>query len=333
MTYQQILSDLNNRIYHPVYFLMGEEPWFIDRITETIEKHVLNEEEKTFNQIVFYGKDTNIETVINAAKRYPMMANQQVVILKEAQYIKDITKLIYYLEQPLKSTILVINYKYNKLDKRTKFYKSLEKTSLLFKSDKLYENHIPGWIDDYLKTKGYTLEPGIGIVLTDFLGNDLSKIVNELEKLIIVIPPGQKKITASLVEKNIGISKDFNNFELHKALSRKDILKANRIAQYFCNNPKSNPLTVTLASLYFFFSKVLLVHYNRDKSSRNLAATLKVNPFFIKDYEQAARNYSSKKVSGIISSLREVDRKSKGAGNVSSSDCDLLRELIYIILH
>jgi len=312
---------------------MGEEPWFIDKITETIEKKVLNEEEKTFNQIVYYGKDTDIETVINTAKRYPMMTNQQVVILKEAQYIKEIDKLTFYLEKPLKSTILVINYKYNKLDKRTKLYKSLTKNALLFKSDKLYDNQIPGWIDAYLKDKGYMLEPGIGIVLTDFLGNDLSKIVNELEKLIIVLPSGQKKITASLVEKNIGISKDFNNFELYKAMARKEILKANRIVQYFCDNPKNNPLTVTMASLYFFFSKVLLYHHTKDKSSRNIAVSLKINPYFIKDYEQAARNYPPEKTIQIISYLREYDRKSKGVGNVTTSDCDLLRELTYKILH
>ncbi len=333
LPYTRILADLKNKIYHPVYFLTGEEPYYIDMITNYIEKHVLTEAEQTFNQILLYGRDTDIATLINTARRFPMMANYQVVIVKEAQNIKQMEDLIYYIEQPLKSTILVINYKYKKIDKRTKLYKSLKDHSVLFESPRLYEDKIPAWIQSYLNERGYELEPGIGIVLTDFLGNDLSKIVNELEKLLIVIPEGEKTITGELVEKNIGISKEFNNFELHKALAHKDVLKANRIVLYFCNNPKSNPLTLTLSSLYYFFCRLLLYHHTRDKSRETLAAALRVNPFFLKDYAAAARNYTAGKTFSIISNLRNCDLRSKGIGNATMTDCELLRELIYKILH
>ena len=333
LTYQQILTDLKNKIYHPVYFLFGEESYYIDKITSYIEKNVLTEAEKTFNQTVVYGKDTDMPAIINTAKRFPMMANHHVVIVKEAQNIRQLDPLVYYLEHPLKSTILVINYKYQKLDKRTRLYKILKEKSIMFESPRLYEDKIPGWIEQYLKEKGLALEPGVGMVLTDFLGNDLSKIVNELEKLRIVLPEGEKKITADLVERNIGISKEFNNFELTKALARKDVLKCNRIIRYFCDNPRSNPLTLTLSSLYYFFSKVLLYHVVKGKSREGLAAALKVPPFFVQDYSMAARQYSSRKVALIISDLRQYDLKSKGMGNTSMSDCELLRELIFKILH
>jgi len=333
MTYEQIITDLQNKIYHPVYFLSGEEPYYIDKITDYVEKNVLSESERSFNQITFYGKDTDIATIINTAKRFPMMSNQQVVIVKEAQNINQIENLIYYVENPLKSTILIINYKYKKLDKRTKLHKAIRDHGVYFESPKLYEDKIPNWINQYLKDRNYEMEPGIGMILTDFLGSDLSRIVNELEKLIIVLPENENKITADLVERNIGISKEFNNFELHKALSRKDILKANRIVNYFCKNPKDNPLTLTLSSLYYFFSKILAYHFTVDKSRGNLAYVLKINPFFIQDYQLAAKKYSPRKIAGIISLLRKYDLKSKGVGNITMSDCELLRELIYKILH
>ena len=333
MTYNEILSDLKKKIYHPVYFLTGEEPFYIDKITDYIEKNVLTYQEKTFNQMMFYGKDTDIGTIINTAKRFPMMANYQVVIVKEAQNIKKIEDLIYYIEKPLKSTILVINYKYKVLDKRTKLYKSLNKNSIFFNSGKIYEDKIPGWIQNYLKERAYSIEPGVGLVLTDFLGNDLSKIVNELEKLIIVLPKGETMITADLVEQNIGISKEFNNLEFNKALGRKDVLKANRIANYFCKNPNHNPFTLTVSSLYYFFSKVLAYHFVKDKSRGNLASKLKINPFFISEYQAAARLYPVSKLAQIIALVRKYDLKSKGMGNVSMSDCELLKELTYQILH
>lgn len=333
MTYEQIIPDLENKIYHPVYFLTGEEPYYIDKITDYIEKNVLTESEKTFNQTILYGRDTDIGTVINTAKRYPMMSNHQVVILKEAQSIKQIDTLLHYISNPLKSTILVINYKYKNIDKRTKFYKALKQDTVFFESKKLYDNKIPDWIRQYLGKKNIEIDPGIGMILTDFLGNDLSKIVNELEKLIIVLPKGKNRITAEIVERNIGISKDFNNFELHKALGKKEVVKANRIINYFGKNPKDNPITLTLSSLYFYFSKVLTYHFVKDKSQSNLASKLKVAPYFVQEYKVAASNYSPAKLSSIISLLRKYDLKSKGIGNISMSEGDMLKELIYMILH
>ncbi len=333
MTHKQIIEELEKKSYHPVYFLSGEEAYYIDLISGYIEKNILKEEEKTFNQHIFYGRDTDISTVINTAKRFPMMASHQVVILKEAQNIRDIDKLGFYLDKPLESTLLVVNYKYKKLDKRTKLYKSLQQKSVFFESPRLYDNKVPAWIADYLKKKNYELEPGVGQSLTDFLGNDLSKIVNELEKLIIVMPPGSKTITASLVERNIGISKDYNNFEFQKALARKDILKANRIIQHFCNNPKNNPMPLTIASLHNYFTRLLLYHYVKDKPRQQLASVLKINPYFINEYQAASKAYPTGKLARIISYIREYDLKSKGVNNVSTSNCELLKELVFKILH
>ncbi len=333
MTFQQILNDLHKKIYKPIYFLMGDEPYFIDKITEFIQENVLNEAEKSFNQTILYGKDSTIEMVINSAKRYPMMSNQQVVIVKEAQNLNNIDDLIYYAEHPLNSTILVINYKYKKLDKRKKLYKLIEKAGVLFDSAKLYEDKVPNWITTYLQEKGYTIDPKASLLLTEFLGNDLNKISNELDKLIITIPGNDKKISNDHIEKNIGISKDYNNFELNNALSGKDVLKANRIIKYFEKNPKDNPIVLTISMLYMHFNRILLYHFLKDKSRQGVAAALKINPYFIKDYEKAARNYSPKKVVEIISLLREYDLKSKGFGNVSSQQGELLKELVFKILH
>ncbi len=333
MKYEDIISDLKKNIYRPIYFLMGDEPYYIDRITEYIQTHVLTESEKSFNLTVLYGKDTDIGTVINTAKRYPMMASHQVVIVREAQHLKKIEDLVYYAEKPLNSTILVINYKYQKLHKQKKVYKALEKNGVIFHSQKLYDDKIPGWINAYLKSKKYNIEPAAAMLLTEFLGNDLSKISNELQKLIITLPADENKITPAHIEKNIGISKDYNNFELQNALTKRNVLKANKIINYFGQNPGQNPITLTITSLYFFFSKVLMYHFLQDKSQRNIAATLKINPFFVKDYQMAARNYNTKKVVNIIGILREYDLKSKGVSNVSTPASDLLKEMVYKIMH
>jgi DNA polymerase-3 subunit delta len=334
MNFEQIISDLKNKIYKPIYFLSGDEPYFIDLITKYINDNVLTDAEKSFNQSVLYGKETEMHTVINTAKRYPMMANYQVVIVKEAQNIKNIEDLIHYANTPLKSTVLVINYKYKTLDKRKKLYKALNENCVLFESKKLYDNEVPGWINGYLKNKNRTIDPSAGMLLTEYLGNDLSKIANELDKLIITLPDGEFNITSSHIERNIGISKDYNNFELHKALTQKNVLKANRIVNYFGHNPKDNPFTVTISSLYHFYSKVLSYHFIKDKrDKRNVAATLKVNPYFVGDYEKAAKNYNPKKTVEIISLLREYDLKSKGFNNVSTTHGELLKELVYRILH
>jgi DNA polymerase-3 subunit delta len=334
MNFDQIFSDLKNKIYKPIYFLSGDEPYFIDLITKYISDHVLSDAEKSFNQTVLYGKDTEIHTVINSAKRFPMMANHQVIIVKEAQNIKNIEELIHYATAPLKSTLLVINYKYKTLDKRKKLYKAIQEHGILFESKKLYDNEVPAWINAYLKNKNKTIDPSAGMLLNEYLGNDLSKIANELDKLIITLPDGEHKITTTHIERNIGISKDYNNFELHKALTQKNVLKANRIVNYFSQNPKNNPFTLTISTLYHFYSKVLTYHFLKNKSDRRtVASTLKVNPYFVGDYEKAAKQYNPKKTVEIISMLREYDLKSKGFNNVSTSHGELLKELVYRILH
>ncbi len=333
MTFEDILKQLNEKKYRPIYFLMGEEPYFIDRITEHIADHVLTEEEKTFNQIILYGKDTDIPTVINTARRFPMISSHQVVIVREAQSLDKIEDLIHYVEKPLGSTLLVINYKYKKLDKRKKLFKALEKNSILFESKRLYDDKVPPWINSYLRSRGKKIEPKAAVILTEYLGNDLGKIANELEKLIIVLKAEQDIITATDIERNIGISKDYNNFELNNALAQRNVLKANRIIQYFNANQKNHPLTLTITSVYFFFSRVLRYHFLNDKSSRNVASALKIEPFFIREYETAARNYNTAKTVRVISLLREYDLKSKGFGNVSAIPGELLKELIYKIIH
>jgi DNA polymerase III subunit delta len=333
VTYEEIISDLKNRIFKPVYFLAGEEPYYIDLITNYIEDKILPEEEKAFNQIIVYGDDTNIAEIIDTARRFPMMASHQVVVIKEAQSLKKFEDLVIYLEKPLVSTILVFCYKYKTIDKRTKLYKALEGHAVYFESVRLRDYQIPAWIERYLMTKGIKTDPSASAMLTEYLGTDLHKIVNELDKLIITLPAGKPVITMSLIEKNIGISKDYNNFELQKAIGEKNILKANMIIHYFANNPKDNPLTLTIASLFGFFSKLLTYHYLTDKSKNNIAAVLKVNPYFVKDYENSATKYNVSKTVKIISLLRTFDMRSKGYGDAGTESGDLLKELVYRILH
>ena len=332
MNFNQILKDLKAKKYAPIYFLMGEESYYIDQITDYISDNILSEAEQSFNQTVLYGKDTDMSNLITLARRFPMMTEHQIVILKEAQEIKKIEDLMSYVENYQKSTILVINYKYKTLDKRKKLYKLLDKIGVLFESKKLYENQIPKWIETYLKDKKAKISNKSGMLLTDFLGNDLSKISNELDKLILTLPNGETEITAKHIEKNIGISKDFNNFELQNALITKDILKANRIINYFSNNPKNNPIVLTISSLYYFFSRLLAYHAVKTKDKKTIASTLKINMFFIQDYQIATKNYNVKKVVEIISILREYDLKSKGVGNVSATQGELLKEMIMLIL-
>lgn len=332
-TFEEIMSDLRNRIFKPVYFLAGEEPYYIDLIADYIQDKVLPEDEKSFNQMVLYADDTNIASIIDIARRFPMMASHQVVIIREAQTLRKIDDLAVYLEKPLVSTILVFCYKYKSLDKRTKLFKVLESHKGYYESSKLRDYQIPGWIDSYLMKKGIRTDPSASALLTEFLGTDLHKIANELDKLIITLPAGKPVITTSIIEQNIGISKDYNNFELQKAVGEKNILKANMIVRYFADNPRDNPITLSIASLFGFFSKLLLYHYLPDKSKNNVAAALKVNPFFVKDYESAAAKYNVSRTVQIISLLRTFDMKSKGFCDPGTEPGDLLRELVYRILH
>ena len=333
LTYEDIISDLKKRIFKPVYFLAGEEPYYIDLIINYIEDKILGEDEKAFNQIILYGDDTNIASIIDTARRFPMMSSHQVVIVKEAQSLKKIEDLEIYIDKPLLSTLLVFSYKYKSIDKRTKLYKALEKQAVYFESTRLRDYQIPAWIERYLMTQGIKTDPSASAMLTEYLGTDLHKIVNELDKLIITLPAGKPVITTSLIEKNIGISKDYNNFELQKAIGEKNILKANMIVHYFANNPKDNPLTLSIASLFVFFSKLLMYHYLTDKSKNNVAAVLRVNPFFVKDYENSAGKYNLSKTIQTISLLRTYDMRSKGFGDPGTEPGDLLKELVYKILH
>ncbi|MBN2806862.1 MAG: DNA polymerase III subunit delta [Prolixibacteraceae bacterium] len=333
MTYHEILQLLAKKIYHPVYILMGEEPYFIDQISDYIAANVLDEGERSFNQTILYGKDTTIDTILTVARRFPMMAAYQVVIVKEAQNIKGLEDdLLSYVENPLKSTILVVCYKYKSMDKRKKLTKVAESKGVLFESKKIYENQLNPWIQNYCKEKNYAIQPQASAMLAEFLGTEISKVANELDKLMILLPAGST-ITPADIEKNIGISKDFNVFELQNALGVKDVLKANRIINYFGANPNANPVPRTISTLFGFFSKLLKYHLMADKSKNNVVKELGVSPYFVDSYVTAARNYPPKKAVEIIAILREYDMKSKGIGNVSSSTADLQREMIYKILH
>jgi len=325
---KSILRDIKAKNYKPIYFLGGEEPYFIDVISDYIQNNVLEEHERDFNQTILYGKETNANEILSVAKRFPMMSEYQVIIVKEAQSLgKEMDKLESYFENPLQTTLLVFCSKYKKPDKRKKSSKLIAKNGILFESKKLYENQIGTFISGVLTNKGYNIEPKASLMLIEFLGTDLAKINNELEKLQIVIPKGNT-ITAQDVEVNIGISKDFNVFELNNAIGTKNQLKAYRICNYFIENPKEKPLVVTVSLLFNYFSKVMQYHGLSDKSENNVASKLKVNRFFIKDYVTAAKNYPMKKVSNIIEKIREADVRSKGVGASQFGQQDILRELL-----
>ncbi|WP_411894953.1 DNA polymerase III subunit delta [Winogradskyella sp. A2] len=329
---KQIVSEIKNRNLKPIYFLMGEEPYYIDKISEYIEDNILDEAERGFNQMVLYGRDVSIDDIISNSKRFPMMAEYQVVIVKEAQDLsRTIEKLITYVENPQPTTILVINYKYKKIDKRKALYKALKKMGVVFESKKLYENQVSDWIRRVLAGQKYNISPKASQMLVEFLGTDLSKIDNELNKLKIVLPEGTQ-ITPEHVEENIGISKDFNNFELRKAVGDKDVMKAHRIAKYFADNPKDNPMVVSISLLFSFFSQLLHLHGMNDKSPRSVASALRINPYFVNEYLTAARNYPMKKVSAVIALLRDFDVKGKGVGSNAVPQGDLLKELLVRIL-
>lgn len=327
----KIINDIKAGNIKPIYFLMGEEPYYIDRITEYLENNLLTEDEKGFNQMVLYGIDTTIEDVIGNAKRYPMMAERQVVIVKEAQALsRFIDKLEPYAENPQPTTVLVFAYKYKTLDKRKKITKILDKNGLVFESKKMYENQVGQWINRVLHGRGYSIEPKANAMLVAFLGNDLSRIANELTKLEIIIPKGSI-ITPNHIEENIGFSKDFNAFEFRKAIGDKNQLKAYQIADYFAQNAKDNPMFLINAQVFAFFSALLLYHGLKDKSPNNVAKVLRVSPFFVNDYIGAAKNYPMRKVSSIVAKLRDVDVKSKGVGASNMPASDLFKEMLITI--
>ena len=332
-THDQILAELQRKNYSPVYFLMGEEPFYIDEISDYIQNNVLDEGEREFDQTILYGKDVEISTVINAAKRYPMLAKYQVLIIKEAQLIKVWDDLVYYLQNPLKSTILVFCYKYGTPDRRKKWVQEINKIGIVYESAKLRDYEIASWISKYCKSKNVAIDDKAVSMLSEFLGTDLSKLVNELDKLILTKPATSKSISPELVEKNIGISKDFNVFELQAALINRDVVKANRIIRYFADNKKSNPLVLVLSQLFKFFSDLMIFHYLSDKSQGNVATELRINPYFVKDYQNAAKVFNAWKTMNIISWIRETDARYKGIDNPSTDEADLMKELVFKILH
>ena len=334
ITCDDILKELRAKQYRPVYYLMGEEPYYIDLIADYITDNILTETEKEFNLTVVYGADVDIATVINAAKRYPMMSEHQVLVVKEAQNIRNMEELSYYLQKPLLSTILVICHKHGVLDRRKKLAAEIEKTGVLFESKKVKDAQLPAFITSYMKRKGIDVEPKATAMLADFVGADLSRLTGELEKLIITLPKGHTRVTPEQIEKNIGISKDYNNFELRSALVEKDVLKANKIIKYFEENPKTNPIQMTLSLLFGFFSNLMLAYYAPEKSEQGIANMLGLRtPWQAKDYLAAMRRYNGVKTMQIIGEIRYADAKSKGVGNPSLSDGDILRELVFKILH
>ncbi|MGB5661806.1 DNA polymerase III subunit delta [Eudoraea sp.] len=330
---KQIVNDIRNGNISPIYFLMGDEPYYIDKIAQFISDNILTEEEKGFNQMVLYGKETSLEQVLANAKRYPMMSERQVVIVKEAQHLsRNIEELSSYAVNPQTSTVLVFCYKYKKLDKRKKLHKTLlGNGSVIFDSKKLYENQVSDWIRLTLKQKGYAISHKASVLLVEYLGTDLSRINNELEKLQLVLPKNTE-INPDLIEKHIGISKDYNNFELKKAIGEKNIVKATRIINYFAQNPKDNPFVVTVSLLHNFFTQLLQYHGLSDHSPKNVASALRINPYFVGEFQIASKNYPMKRVSNIIAYLREMDLKGKGVGAYNISQADLLKELLVKII-
>ena len=315
-TYEEICRDIVAKKFAPVYIMMGDEPFFMDQITDLLLENVL-------------------ASIINAARRFPMMSKYQLVVVREAQLIRDIELLSNYVKNPLMSTVLVINYKYKNLDRRKALASATDKTGVLFESKKIPDYKMPAFIASFMQMRSIGIDGKASQMLSDFLGNDLSRLSKELDKLALILPEkGAKRITPELVEQNIGISKEYNNFELIKALAMKDILKANRIAQYFEKNPKSNPIQMTLPVLFNYFSNLLICYYTKDRSEAGLMTALGLRGTFqVKDYLLGMRNYSAMKVFNLISDIRMTDARSKGVENTSVSDAELLKELLYKILH
>lgn len=329
----KIVNDIKAGDIKPIYFLMGEEPYYIDKLSEYIEQNVLAEEEKGFNQTVLYGRDVSVDDIVSTAKRYPMIAERQVVIVKEAQDLsRTIDKIESYVENPMQTTVLVICYKYKTLDKRKKVTKLLGQKGVIYESKKLYENQVGDWIKRVLAGKKYTIDPKANAMLVEFLGTDLSKINNELEKLQIILPKGTM-ITAEHIEENIGFSKDYNVFELRKAIGERNQLKAYKIAENFAHNPKEYPLVMTTGLVFGFFVQLLKYHGLKDKNPKNVASALGVNPYFLKEYDLAVKNYPMRKVSQIVGALRDIDIKSKGVGANALPQSDLLKEMLYKIFN
>ena len=334
-TYEGICQDIRSKKFAPVYVLMGDEPFFIDQITDLLLENVLDESDRDFNQVMLYGADIDAVTIINAARRFPMMSKYQLIVVREAQLVRDIEVLVNYVKKPLMSTVLVLNYKYKTLDRRKSLATATDKVGVLFESKKIPDYKMPAFITSLMQQRSIGIDGKAAQMLADFLGNNLSRLSKELDKLVLLLPEnGAKRITPELVEQNVGISKEYNNFELLKAIATKDVLKANRIAQYFEKNPKNNPIQATLPVLFNYFSNLLICYYAKDRSENGLMAALGLRGAFqVKDYVLGMRNYPAMKVFNIIHDIRITDARSKGVDNSSASDAELLKELLYKILH
>ena len=330
-TVQSILNEIKAGDIRPLYFLMGEEAFFIDQISTFIETSVLDETQRGFDQTVLYGKDTSVDAILSCAKRFPMLAARQVIVVKEAQNLsRTIEDLLTYVKNPQQTTTLVICYKYKSIDKRKALYKALSKAHVVFESKKIYDSNIPSWISGELQKMNLKITPKASFLLSEFLGNDLAKISNELSKLQLVMGDNDL-ITPELIQINIGISKDFNNFELQKAIAQLDQKKAYQIVRYFSQNPNQHPMVLTVATLYSFFSKLMILHTVNDRNPKVLSRAIGVNPYFLSDYTAAAKNFPMRRISSVFQTLRTIDVKSKGVG-ANLKPLDLYQELIFRIL-
>jgi DNA polymerase-3 subunit delta len=333
LTFEAIIKDLKSQKYSPIYLLHGDEPYYIDKISNYIEKNVLNSGEQSFNQAILYGKDTEFKTVVDEARQYPMMANYRVVVIKEAQDMRSLKNLALYAENPSPQSILVINHKYKKFDSRTKLAKAIKANGVLFESKKLYENKIPAWINSYLSDKGVNIAPDASMMAAEFLGTDLNKIANEMDKVIVNLE-GQKSISAEMIKEMVGISKDYNVFELQKAIGTMDTEKVFRIVNYFAANEKANPLVMVLSNLYGYFFKVYTAAYHGKKNDNELKTLLGLpTPYFVKDYRTAAKNFHGQKLINIFDALKEADLKSKGVGARNMNSREVLRDLMIQVFY
>ena len=333
-TFESVFAELKKGVYRPVYYFMGEESYYIDRLTDYIAEHALPEEERGFNQVVFYGLDVNMDTVVNTARSYPMMSERQVVIVKEAQHIKNMDALSSYLKNPQPTTVLVFAHKNGSIDKRKKVAGELEREGVVLEFKKLKDDQLPLFVNNYLRGKSLVADAKTVQMLCESVGADLSRMAGEIDKLALSLPDGATMITPEMVEENIGISKEYNNFELQSALVVRDVYKANKIIAYFASNPKKNPIQLTLSILFGFFSNLMMAYYAPDKSEKGIADFLGLRSTWgVKDYIKAMGNYRAIHVMEILHRIRLADAKSKGVDSVTLPDGEIMKELLFVILH
>ena len=336
VTYSSIMKELQSGQYRPVYYLMGEESYYIDKICDYIAEHALQPEERDFNQTIMFGSDVNASQIVDAARRYPMMAERQVIIVKEAQNLKNTDALEKYLKQPSVTTVLVICHKNGKIDGRKREYvKAIQQAGILFESQKVKDRDLPAFIEEFVKQKNASIDPKSTQLIADAIGSDLSRLVSELEKVLLGLPEESRRITPQVVEDRIGVSKDFNGFELRDAIVNRNVYKANQIINYFDKNPKAGSIYSFLPMLFNYFQNLMIAFYSPNKDSQEeVAAWLELrSPWAAKDYMTGMRNFTAMKTMQIISKLREIDAKSKGLDNPNTPPEELMKELIFYILH